>query len=364
MGNKKGSSSVFRPRRRPAKSYRPFESKRKVGDKDPFPFTPAKEVIVPGELKTTNQNELEQVYGPVWAEYVRSMQLNREIAELDPEGIHHDDLEEGLRMADYLTAERGSTEEQIFERRMLEHYTHEEREQFQKDLDHKLYQAEKLYLDFENDEIRDLKPPKPKKSELTQEHFDGTEEDLLYSLDDDDPDNRFYPNQWAFGDWSEYLVDVRRGVHNWRGGRIETFRALIVGGNGQGCAGFGVGKGPDAMKAMDVAGRKCRQNVFFVDRYLGERLTRDLVGVHNSCKVVIRTQSEQPGLRGNFLIREILKRFGIVHASCKAYGRRHTWSVVYATFKALQTHESMEDIAMRKGRRFVAVDRALRTRTA
>lgn len=123
-----------------------------------------------------------------------------------------------------------------------------------------------------------------------------------------------------------------------------------------GCAGFGTGKAFEARQAVLAASRKCKRNIFFVDRYQNNSLTRDLVGKSNSCKVVLRATNR--GLRGNPLVCEILKYFGITNCTAKAvHGNRSQFNVVRATFKALATHESMEDIALKRGKRIVSLDR-------
>lgn len=135
--------------------------------------------------------------------------------------------------------------------------------------------------------------------------------------------------------------------------RLNTHRAFEFAGGG-----FGIGKSTDPMEAVNKASRKTKRNIFFVDRYQGDGITTDLAGKQNSCKVVIRATDN--GLRGNELIREILKRFGITNAASKAYGKRNPYNVVMATFKALMTHESLEDIALKRGKRIMSLDRAIR----
>lgn len=181
------------------------------------------------------------------------------------------------------------------------------------------------------------------------------------------------------------MIRVDRNIKLWRGGRIQSYRALVIGGkkndcyvfmevtascqvisglalllgNLNGCAGFGTGKAQDPQAAVIAASRKCKRNIFFVDRYQNSSLTRDLVGKANSCKVILRATHK--GLRGNPLCMEILKYFGITNASAKCvHGNRSQFNVVRATFKALATHESMEDVAFKRGRRIVSVDRGRR----
>ena len=186
------------------------------------------------------------------------------------------------------------------------------------------------------------------------------------------------------------VVDIRRGVHLWRGGRLgtyhwilfiewsevecklpvtdtlslhlfvttETYRAMVVGGNLNGCAGFGVGRHKEPLKAIEKASRKARRNIFFVDRYQGNGLTSDLVGTQNNTRCIIRAVDN--GLRGNPLMCEILLRFGITNAQCKAHGPRHLWNVVRGTFKAIATHESIEEVSRKRGMRILSLDKALR----
>jgi small subunit ribosomal protein S5 len=188
-------------------------------------------------------------------------------------------------------------------------------------------------------------------SDLFADEDDATAEDR-------DPETTLDRNQLAHGEWSEMLVTVDRNVKLWRGGRLESYRALVVGGNMNGCGGFGTGKSLDPIQAVDIAGRHCKRNIFFVDRYQGNGLTRDLVGKQNSCVVTLRATDN--GLRGNELCSEILKRFGITNCVSKSHGNRNPYNVVRATFKALLTHESLEDISLKRGKRIVSLDRAMR----
>ncbi len=142
------------------------------------------------------------------------------------------------------------------------------------------------------------------------------------------------------------------------GGRKGSYRALAIGGNGNGCGGFAVGKAENMDIAIELAVRNTRKNPYFVERFQGCMLTRNLAGKHNSCKVALRTTSD--GLKGNDLVSSILLHFGITHCNSKTHGNRNDYNVVYATFKALMTHESLEEIALKRGRRLISVERARR----
>jgi len=168
------------------------------------------------------------------------------------------------------------------------------------------------------------------------------------------------PNQEAFGPWGECTIKVDRVQKVERGGTTVRYRALVIGGNGNGAAGFGVGKALSPNEAIIKACKHCKRNVFYIDRYLNSGLSYDLAGKHNSCRVQLRAVTPDYGLHGHPLICEILKYAGISDATSKSHGNRNPYNVVYATFKALMTHESLEDIAMKRGLKLLNLQRARR----
>lgn len=356
-----GKHKKFSPRRRPAANYRPTQPRgspyfrRRRDRTDSFEDRHATEIAkaLPTQLGTEedpatgseddryDHDGLSKQFGPELARVIRSMRRQQTVRKGQRETV-----EDYLRDMDYLAAPEGSTEELAYERRTLsmECDTEEERENYLKDI-------EKL---VEKQQIEDL--DLEEFSENYPVENDGPQQD---AIDFNDPLSGINPNQKAFGEWGELLIRVDRNIKLWRGGRIQSYRALVIGGNLNGCAGFGTGKSQDPQTAIIAASRKAKRNIFFVDRYQGNSLSRDLAGQSNSCKVVLRATHR--GLRGNPLCIEILKYFGITNATAKCvHGRRSQYNVVRATFKALATHESMEDIAFKRGRRIVSVDRGRR----
>ncbi|KAL3801816.1 hypothetical protein HJC23_001212 [Cyclotella cryptica] len=168
------------------------------------------------------------------------------------------------------------------------------------------------------------------------------------------------PNQEAFGPWGECTIKVDRVQKVERGGTTVRYRALVIGGNGNGAAGFGIGKALSPNEAIIKACKHCKRNVFYVNRYLNTGLSYDLAGKHNSCRVQLRAVRPDFGLHGHPLICEILMYAGITDCSSKSHGNRNPYNVVYATFKALMTHESLEDIAMKRGKKLLNLQRARR----
>jgi len=374
------NNKKFRPRRRPSPGYRPTKAAGKQARKDKkrqIDWSPGNDhkfvELGAGAAGGTGspRDELEAEFGPLAADVIRD--VRKEMA--SPDRSLDEVIEEYLRLADYMTAEDGSTEDLVGERRALAEAfgsNLRERDEFMESVNELIttgrFQNMGL-VDQDGEPIPEEElgdhAKKENKTKSTRELLmegmqsqDGDPSSSGGSLEDRDPSLALDKNQLAHGEWSEMLVGVDRNIKLWRGGRLESYRALVIGGNLNGCGGFGIGKALDPLVAVDVAGRHCKRNIFFVDRYQNDGLTSDLVGKQNSCVVTLRATDN--GLRGNELCREILKRFGITNCVAKSHGNRNKYNVVRATFKALATHQSLEDIALKRGKRLVSIDRAMR----
>jgi len=358
VSKKKG----FRPRRRSTKDYRPIKPGPKKF-RDPTPGNDHKFIELTGDMNK------KAPFGPLAQDAIEGVRRERQ-RNLLHKMTYEEKVEEEMRMLDYFLAEDGSTEDQVGERRALsiDMDTEEEREEFLAKMDQLARDANLRDVGadpaFEERETRTLLAEKAK-AEKNRRPFQMPDFEEFGHEEEEDKNPEVYldPNQNAYGEWSEMMITVDRNVKLWRGGRLESYRALVIGGNMNGCAGFGTGKSKGPIEAVAKASRACKRNIFFVDRYQGDGITRDLVGKQNSCKVVIRATDDRGrgnGLRGNPLSKEILKRFGIVNAQIKAYGRRTPYNVVQATFKALMTHESIEEIALKRGKRLISLERGMR----
>ena len=224
------SGRNFSPRRRPPSHYRPVKPRgnkyqKKKGNKG---FQHGKErhyrlgdkIVELGDqdnLASGTEDQLEYDYdgltakfGVDAAEAIRQIRREHEIYQ-----GRSPTVEEYLRDMDYLTSAEGSTEDLVGERRALsfESQTEEEKEKFMADL-------ERL---VEEQRIRDLG---------LEPADDGKDETKANNaiIDESDPFTTINPNQLAHGEWGELVIRVDRNIKLWRGGRIESYRALVIGG--------------------------------------------------------------------------------------------------------------------------------------
>jgi len=249
--------------------------------------------------------------------------------------------EETLRQMDYLTATPGSTEDLVGQRRALMELPPDERQVWLKEMNEMIDGEEERQLFSEGSELPELE---------REEGFKGREELLQESMEM----GEIKPHH----DWNDKVVHLDRVQKVQRGGTLLRYRALVIGGTTKGIAGFAMGKANDPQAAIERATRMTRQNLFFLKRYAGSGITSDLVGKHNSCRVYLRAVSPNRGIKGHHIVEDILTYFGITDCSAKTHGNRNPYNVVRATFKALMTHETLEDIALKRGKRLLHLQRA------
>jgi small subunit ribosomal protein S5 len=346
----KGSNSgkSFRPRRTPSKDFVRSHQKqygiklaKPKGPKESFDVSrPIPKIDLNTDMHISDVGESDEMndwesLGPLMGGALRTMRAQQQRSSSG----NITDVEAQLRMMDFFTSDDGSTEDLVGSRRAvaMEALEGESTDTILAEIDRLVDEERILYMDL------------PKSDPI------GMNDTMNQS---NQGSSQIPHNQLAHGDWGEMLIRTDRVCKMWRGGRIESYRALVVGGNLSGCGGFGVGKSFEPEDAVEIACRMAKRNIFFVDRYRGRGLTRDLVGRQNSCKVFLRATNN--GLRGNPLSCEILKLMGITNVVAKAHGNRNHYNVVRATFKALLTHESLEEIAMKRGVRLINLQRAKR----
>jgi hypothetical protein len=232
-GYRKGG---FRPKRRPDKNYRPLQiPKKRI--RVAMPGNANTIVEVQPDTGAINDVDMEKAFGGPGAELIetirneryRKLQQYKLGGHLQP----RDEAEESLRMLDYYIADEGSLEDRVGERRALsiDEPTASGREKFAKYLDEFVKAQTLADMDLDPESIAKNYPIKKYRDMEFATDDSGDAEDI----EDDDPEVMFDPDQLAYGQWSELLITVDRNVSLWRGGRLESYRALVIGGNFNGC---------------------------------------------------------------------------------------------------------------------------------
>lgn len=146
----------------------------------------------------------------------------------------------------------------------------------------------------------------------------------------------------------EKLVEVNRVAKTVKGGRIFTFTALTVVGDGNGRVGFGRGKSREVPTAIQKAMEAARRNMINVELD-GNTLHYASASVHGSSKVYMQPASEGTGVIAGGAMRAVLELAGVQNVLAKCYGSTAPVNVVQATFKALKNMKSPDGVAAKRG---------------
>merc|ERR1712157_119385 len=150
------------------------------------------------------------------------------------------------------------------------------------------------------------------------------------------------------GEFLEKLIAVNRVSKVVKGGRIFSFTALTVVGDGNGRVGFGYGKAREVPAAIQKAMEKARRNMVDVDLN-GHTLQHPIKGRHSGSKVYMQPASEGTGIIAGGAMRAVLEVAGVQNVLSKCYGSTNPINVVRATIAALENMNSPESIAAKRG---------------
>ena len=150
------------------------------------------------------------------------------------------------------------------------------------------------------------------------------------------------------GELQEKLIAVNRVSKTVKGGRIFSFTALTVVGDGNGR----VGEVPAAIqKAME----KARRNMINVALNNGT-LQHPVKGVHTGSRVFMQPASEGTGIIAGGPACAVLELAGFKNIRTKSLGSRNKQNVVLATIAGLNELKTPEEVAKLRG---ISVDEVL-----
>ena len=147
----------------------------------------------------------------------------------------------------------------------------------------------------------------------------------------------------------EKLVQVNRVAKVVKGGRIFGFTALTVVGDGNGRVGFGRGKAREVPLAIQKAMEAARRNMVDIELN-GDTLWYPTTGRHSASKVYMQPASEGTGVIAGGTMRAVLEAAGVHNVLAKCYGSTNPVNVVRATFKALTSMRSPQQVAEKRGK--------------
>ncbi len=147
----------------------------------------------------------------------------------------------------------------------------------------------------------------------------------------------------------EKLVKVNRVAKTVKGGRIMSFTALTVVGDGNGRVGFGYGKAREVPAAIQKAMDQARRNMVTVSLVDGT-LQYPIKYEQGAARVYMQPASEGTGVIAGGAMRAVLEAAGVRNVLSKCQGTRNAGNVVRTTIAALGSMQAPEMIAAKRGK--------------
>ena len=154
------------------------------------------------------------------------------------------------------------------------------------------------------------------------------------------------PNGTVRTDFSSVVIEMKRVANQTRAGKKRTVSCLVVIGNGNGVAGFAVGRGEEMLTAIRKAKNRAVNSLQFIPRYDNRTIYHNVKVKY--CRTNIHMERKVPGsgLRCQRVVRAICDLVGIKDMRAKIIGSTNPLNIVRATMKGLtkqETHQSLAD---------------------
>lgn len=147
----------------------------------------------------------------------------------------------------------------------------------------------------------------------------------------------------------EKLVAVARNAKVVKGGKIFSFSAVTVVGDGNGRIGIGRGKSREVPAAIQKSLENARKNMRHVV-LKGDTIHHQISGKHGATRVFMKPASEGTGIIAGGAMRAVFEVLGVKNVLAKIGGSTNPVNVVRATLKALAGITPPEFMAAKRGK--------------
>lgn len=150
-------------------------------------------------------------------------------------------------------------------------------------------------------------------------------------------------------DLQEKVVAINRVSKTVKGGRIARFTAIMIVGDGEGHVGYGLGKAAEVPDAIRKGIEDAKKNMITV-ALKGTTIPHEVIGEFGAGKVILKPAAEGTGIIAGGAMRAVLESAGVKNIRAKSLRTNNRINVVKATFEALKSLRTIEEVAAMRGK--------------
>src|SRR6201990_1473324 len=150
-------------------------------------------------------------------------------------------------------------------------------------------------------------------------------------------------------DIKDTVVSINRVTKVVKGGKNLSFSALVVGGDGHGVVGFGIGKAKAVPSAIKKGIEAAKKNLIRVPLQ-GTTIPHAIVGNFGAGSVLLKPAPDGTGIIAGGAVRAVVEAAGISNILTKSLGSAHPHNVVRATAPGLDALKDPSTIARMRGK--------------
>ncbi|XP_026888618.2 28S ribosomal protein S5, mitochondrial [Electrophorus electricus] len=155
------------------------------------------------------------------------------------------------------------------------------------------------------------------------------------------------PNGETYEDFDSRVIEVK-SVFNMtaKEGRKRSVSCLVAVGNGNGAAGFALGKAADRITALRKAKNRAIHYLYYIERYNNHTIYHDIDSTFKRTTLRMKKQNKGYGLHCHRAVITICKLIGIEDMYAKVEGSVNLLNITRALFHGLakqETHQALAD---------------------
>jgi small subunit ribosomal protein S5 len=150
-------------------------------------------------------------------------------------------------------------------------------------------------------------------------------------------------------EWQERVVQVRRVTKVVKGGKKNSFRAILIIGNEKGSVGVGVGKASDVVGAVKKAVSDGQKHLVNVPLTKDNSIPHIITGRAGAANVIIRPSAPGSGVIAGGSIRTLLELAGVKNVLAKQLGSGNPLNNARATANGLMQLKTFKESLKDRG---------------